>query len=246
MSEEEVEDGQAAERQPQAIEKKKIEPPKLESAPVKFWKDENDQLRFVENEKNGFCNSLKDLTGVKDWELADSIISLARAALSSGPNPENEFNVIIQSEHDFKPKDAIEARLVAQAAVAYQNAMQLVRRGTYQEGIRQIESLTNLGIKFMRVHNETIETLSRYRRGGEQKVTVTHVAEKMAVVNNYGFQGGGDSQGKSGDSPCQQYAEPKPEPTGTNHVDSQPCLTDVAGSTEGKARVRKRKRVVGG
>jgi hypothetical protein len=124
--------------------------------------------------------------------------------------------------------------------------MLLIRRGISQEGLRQIESLTNLGIKFMRIHNETIETLARYRRGGEQKVTVTHIAEKIAVVNNYGCQGGGDSQGKKGDSPCQQYAEPKPEPTDTNHVDSPQWQTGDVVSTEGKARVRKRKRVVGG
>lgn len=57
----------------------------------------------------------------------------------------------------------------------------------------------NIAIKYMRLHNETIEALGRYRRGGEQRVTVVHVAEKMAVVNNYG--GGGMPQNQ-GDKPC--------------------------------------------
>jgi hypothetical protein len=51
-------------------------------------------------------------------------------------------------------------------------------------------------------HNETIEALSRYRRGGEQQVVVQHIADKIAVVNNFDSTGGGGSQENKGASPC--------------------------------------------
>ena len=106
-----------------------------------------------------------------------------------------------------------------------------------------LEPLTNLAIKFMRVHNETIEALNRYRRGGEQKVTVTHIAEKMAVVHNYGCTGGGEIQKSQGGNPCQQEnAEPKREQTTTTHADSPQWQMGGAGSTEVCVQVQKRKK----
>jgi len=49
-------------------------------------------------------------------------------------------------------------------------------------------------IKLLRLHNETIEALSRYRRGGEQKVVVQHVNVNnggQAIVGNVEARGGG-------------------------------------------------------
>ncbi len=232
--------------QQEVPECKKIEPPAIESAPMKAWIDENGkfQLAFDLKKRQG-NDPIKTLTGVQDMELALSIILHAAKSMPENIESHNAWNLIIQAEHDFKPKDAIEARLVAQAALAYQHGIECLGNAGRAEIIPQFESNGNMAIKLMRVHNETIETLMRYRRGGEQKVTVTHVAEKMAVVNNYGCQGGGGTKEKNGDSPCQQYAEQKPEQTVTTPVASQQCLTDAVGSTAGKVRVRKRKEGVG-
>lgn len=57
------------------------------------------------------------------------------------------------------------------------------------------ETHMNYAIKLLRLHNETIETLSRYRRKGEQKVIVQHVnvndGGKAIVGGNLGIGGGG-------------------------------------------------------
>ena len=113
------------------------------------------------------------------------------------------MNVIIQSLHDFKPQDAIEARLVAQATVAFHYAMNNIAKCGSADITSHSESMGNLAIKLMRVHNETIEALNRYRRGGEQKVIVQHVTADKAVVNQFNgnqFVGGGGTQ-ENGETP---------------------------------------------
>jgi hypothetical protein len=234
-----------AEYKKQADLPKKIEPPVIESAPVKAWTNENGEQKWILDHK--ICansHPLNHVTGVKDSELAANIVLPAAQAISSNNGREWSLNTVIQSLHDFKPLDAVEARLVVQATVAFSHAMSLTQKGTNSDMLCHLEPLTNLAIKFMRVHNETIDAISRYRRGGEQKVTVTHVAEKMAVVNNYGCQGGGGIPENKGDNPCSsQNAEQKPEQTIIDHVDSQQWPMEDAASTEENVQVQRPKKV---
>lgn len=41
--------------------------------------------------------------------------------------------------------------------------------------ITKVEFYMKSALKLLRLHNETLEAVSRYRRGGEQKVIVQHV-----------------------------------------------------------------------
>ncbi len=166
------------------------QPPKIESAPVKAWRNENGEVLAVADSKS-LEHPINSAMGVKDSELAQKmLLSVINALNPIFGATEDSFNIFIQSEHDFKPKDAVEARLVAQATVAFHHAMEATRKCATAEMLPHLETYGNLAIKFMRVHNETIETLNRYRRGGEQKVTVTHaVLANNAIINN--FPGGG-------------------------------------------------------
>lgn len=231
---------------PKQAELKKINPPRIESTPMKFWKDENGELKLELDEKvKG--HPVNSVTGCKDIELSSEIVLLTVNAISQlMDKKETAMNVVLQSIHDFKPQNAVEARLVAQATAAFQYAMKGISRSGSADMLCQIEAMANIAIKFMRVHNETIETLSRLRRGGEQKVTVTHIAEKMAVVNNFGVQGGGgDIQENKGETSCQQSAGQKPEQTTIPHVDSPQWLMGDVAYTEGKVPAQRRKKVAG-
>jgi hypothetical protein len=49
-------------------------------------------------------------------------------------------------------------------------------------------------IKLLRLHNETIDALNRYRRGNEQKIIVQHVNVdngSQAILNNGNMVAGG-------------------------------------------------------
>lgn len=223
----------------------KIKPPRIESAPLKVWKDENDQNQWVSKEKTDDKNNLfKEVMGVKDSELSQIILAAAASSTFSLIGLTESLNMIIQSLHDFKPKDAIEARLAAQTAVTFQHGMSRLTKSGTSENISISEAQVNMAIKLLRVHNETVEALNRYRRGGEQKVTVTHIAEKMAVVNHFVAQEtGGDTQENKGESPCQKSAEQKPEQTTITNVDSHQWLMGDADFMAGKALAQRQKKV---
>ena len=143
----------------------------------------------------------------------------------------------------MKPRDAVEAKLAAQMAVLHVYAIKSIKRSGDADMLCHIEAMANLGIKLMRVHNETIETLNRYRRGGEQKVTVTHavLANQAVVNNNYGE---GVSPQNKGVTPCpQENAEQKQEQIDISPADNPPCPMDDAVSMEEKVKARKLKQV---
>lgn len=228
----------------------KFTPPKLESTPLKFCKD--DQSRSVTvigqkstdqpQEEDLLAKRCKELVGVKDAELAENILFKGAQAIESILSPEESRNIIAQSLHNFEPKDAVEARLVVQATVAQTYGMKCMKRSGEADMLCHIEAMANLGVKLMRVHNETVETLNRYRRGGEQKVTVTHaVVAGQAIVNN--FNGVGVPPENKGRTPCSEdYAMQKPEQTTiTNVVSPQWPENQNADCTEAALRGRPKK-----
>jgi len=68
----------------------------------------------------------------------------------------------------------VEARLTAQAAVLYANGMRYLARAEQAELLDHSEHFLRHATKLLRLHNETTDALSRYRRRGEQRVVVQH------------------------------------------------------------------------
>lgn len=134
------------------------------------------------------CQSLQDAVGQEKSTLVSHIVGKTAYAIDSRANEitPKSMQIALESVDAQKPKDAVEVKLIAQAAALYSNGMDFLARAAKIDRVDFMSAYGNLAIKYMRLHNETIEALGRYRRGGEQKVTVVHVAEKMAVVNNYG------------------------------------------------------------
>lgn len=133
------------------------------------------------------------------------------------------------------PQNALEARLVTQSAVLFAQGMRYSKKAGEADMLCQSQFYSSYGAKLIRLHNETIDTLNRYRRGGEQRVFVQHnvVADK-AVVNN--FTGVGVSTSSKGESPCpHENAAQKPEPITTSPVDSPLWPMADAGSMGVKA-----------
>lgn len=137
-------------------------------------------------------DSLKKVAGVQYGELAIHVVGAGIDAIQcAGYDSTTGAQIALQSLQDQKPKDIVESRLITQGAALYANGMEYIARASKSNMQSHFESYANLAIKLLRLHNETIDALSRYRRGGDQKITVTHVAEKMAVVNHFGSCGGG-------------------------------------------------------
>jgi len=167
-------------------------PVAFEETPLKFVKDGNQF--HLESDKQRF-NKFSDLTGTKDTEVGVHILEKAWLAMSPLTASSTVYgNVILQSFSDQKPRDAIEARLVAQVAVLYSQGMNYLGKAEMTDYPEQKQQYVNMAVKLLRLHNETIEALQRYRRGGEQRVTVQHVHVSQggqAIVGNVATRGGG-------------------------------------------------------
>jgi hypothetical protein len=131
--------------------------------------------------------ALNQLTGTHDQDVAIEIIDRAVSAMPSTHRQDYNTNVIYQSLSDCEPKDAIEAKLCAQSTTLYAQGMQYLSRAEKADMLNQAEFYMKSAIKLLRLHNETVEALSRYRRKGEQKVVVQHVNVNdggKAIVGN--------------------------------------------------------------
>ena len=187
-------------------EKKPKKLPSLESTPLKFWHGEQEhemdvvvQQNRVKNKWETLFERMKEIVGVKDSELASHIIDAAAGAIEPIVQKNGQLNIVAQTLHDFGPRNAIEARLALQADALFTHGMINLRRSSTADMLCHSEHYVNKAIKLLRLHNETVEALNRYRRGGEQKIVVQHnvVADK-AVVN---FPGGANTKNE-GDTPC--------------------------------------------
>jgi hypothetical protein len=121
------------------------------------------------------------------------------ASFSSKRDAEYLMNAIHEAMLDLKPRDIYEGQMCSRLIALHQQYMTCLSRSAHADLPDQIIDLnTNRATKLMRVYNETFEALSRYRRQGEQKVTVTH---QHVQVNNGGqavvagqFNGGLDKK----------------------------------------------------
>lgn len=225
----------------------KINPPTMESTPIKFWKNEDGRYKAAlsnDASSSDITEMIKSVVGVKDGDLALQIFQSGISAHGSTGEEIRNWNVILQALHDIGPKDAVEARLALQAGALFANGMSSLGRAEKADMLGHSEHYTNRAIKLLRLHNETIEALSRYRRDGEQKVTVVHVAEKMAVVNNYG--GGGNTKNEGG-SPCntRNAAPSVEEHAQVSHVETMPLPgQEDVGCTAEKVLAQRQKKAV--
>lgn len=115
--------------------------------------------------------------------------------------------------------------------------------GGTEAGRVWFESNMGYAIKLLRLHNETVETLGRYKRGGEQRVNVTHSVIASQAIVNFGEGVRGKTTGGSTCSPGN--AALGPEQMAINHADNQQWPMAGADCMEAKVPARKQKRVKG-
>ncbi len=93
------------------------------------------------------------------------------------------------------PADEHEGMLCSRLLVLHNQAMDFMRRSATTNHDASIDLNINRAIKLMRLHNETLEALNRYRRKGEQRITIQHVQVNdggQAIVAGEMSRGGGD------------------------------------------------------
>lgn len=88
---------------------------------------------------------------------------------------EGEINFMWETVKGLKPQDEAEAMLATQMAAIHLATMTYARRLQKAEFLPQSDHAGRTLNRLARTFTTQMETLKRYRRGGEQKVTVEHV-----------------------------------------------------------------------
>jgi hypothetical protein len=159
---------------------------------------------------------LAQALGSADYEFVEGLIDQLVNAGSQGREPDQKgINFLLSVIKGVKPRDELEAMLAAQMAAIHAATMTFARRLAHVETLAQQDSAERALNKLARTFAMQMETLKRYRTGGEQKVTVQHVTVGeggQAIVGNV-TQSAGD--------PASAPAKPQPEAAPTS------ALTDA-------------------
>lgn len=110
-------------------------------------------------------------------------------------------NYIAQATASMSPNDEIEGQLVSQLVVLHEQAMNWLGRALRTERVDFANTYLNGASKLLTRHHETLASLLKYRRGGEQRVHVEHVHVHdggRAIVGNVGTGGGLNQKNEEG------------------------------------------------
>jgi hypothetical protein len=147
---------------------------------------------------------LMEALGTVSTDFVCGLLSqLANAGSPGRDINENGMNFMLAVIKGIKPKDQLEAMLAAQMAAIHLATLTFARRLAHVENIPQQDSAERALNKLARTYATQMETLKRYRTGGEQKVTVQHVSVSeggQAIVGNVTQAGRETTPKKPGNS----------------------------------------------
>ena len=102
--------------------------------------------------------------------------------------------MVAESMHALGPRDEYEGQLIAQLVVLHEHAMEWLGKATRTDRVDFSNVYLNGASKLLTRHHETLDTLLKYRRRGEQQVIVEHVnvhSGGQAIISNLEHRGCG-------------------------------------------------------
>lgn len=102
-------------------------------------------------------------------------------------------NAVHQAMLSMAPRDEYEGMLCSRLLVLHDQYMNFLSKSASATYDQSIDLNINRSMKLMRIYNETLDALNKYRRKGEQKITIQHVNVNnggQAIVASDFTQGG--------------------------------------------------------
>jgi hypothetical protein len=126
--------------------------------------------------------------GVTDRDAMDGILrQLVRASVNGGSPDEVNLSFMISMVKNLRPRDSVEAMLVAQMVSVHVMAMRCAQHLAMADDIAQHDSAARALGRLARTFPAQIEALNRYRSDREPAVTVQNVSVAdggKAIVGN--------------------------------------------------------------
>ncbi|MGC2595238.1 MAG: hypothetical protein WA347_03050 [Rhabdochlamydiaceae bacterium] len=152
----------------------------------KTGKNEFKSLELSDKSKMNMDNlkgALRRAVGTNDVAIGERILNNAAYGMTAERNDErlNQASALLPA---LRPKDETEAMLLGQFLALQDSGMKCLRRANLPEqGFYHVEKLFHLANKLMNTANQTMQTVLKYRSGGQQTVQVVHVHnEGQAIV----------------------------------------------------------------
>lgn len=127
--------------------------------------------------------AIKNATGTSDLAIGEKILNKVSRGMTMEASVDrlNEVSALLPSVH---PKDETEALLLGQFLALQDSGIKCLRLANLpDQGFYHVERLFLLANKLMNTANQTMQTLLKYRSGGQQTVQVVHVHnEGQAIV----------------------------------------------------------------
>ncbi len=164
-------------------------------------KSDKDEYLHVEAQTNFDNHALKIFTATGTANNAGFHLlaqTIAASFRDQYPDIATQMQTLQEALIAMRPNDYQEGMLCSRIVTLHEHAMICFSRAAHPDNTVMTNNY-NIGIKLMRLANEHLDTLNRYRRKGEQKVTVQHVNVNeggQAVVAGE-FTGGGGTQRKT-------------------------------------------------
>ena len=131
---------------------------------------------------------MADTLGVADRDAMHGIVrQLVRASVSGGKTDAVNLAFMISMVESIKPRDSIEAMLVAQMVSVHVMAMRCAHHLANADDLAQHDSAARALGRLARTFPAQIEALNRYRSQGEPAITVQNVSVGdggKAIVGN--------------------------------------------------------------
>jgi hypothetical protein len=131
---------------------------------------------------------MADALGVADREAMHGILrQLVKASVSGESPDEVSLSFMISMVKSIKPRDSVEAMLVAQMVSVHVMAMRCAHHLANAEDLAQHDSAARALGRLARTFPAQIEALNRYRSQGEPAITVQNVSVGdggKAIVGN--------------------------------------------------------------
>lgn len=168
---------------------------------------QEDQNRMPSKICSGVEDVIKKALGVENVNVLHEIVTQAAGGYPYWKNEEG-YKTVLGSIIEMKPNDAIEAKLYAKEGAVYAMAMEYMKRAEKalcgdELGAKLIyEDLMKSALKLLRLHNDTVDVIARYKRRGEQRVVVQHVnvegGQNAFMTGNFHADGGGKPKNTGG------------------------------------------------
>ena len=103
------------------------------------------------------------------------------------PENQTKINLLLDLIASHKPNSLIEAQMVAQLLVCHKLSMRMLNKVSKESFPEISEKYLNMAMKLSRNFNKGLETLSKFRRDGKQRISIEHVSvekDGQAVIGN--------------------------------------------------------------